>query len=652
MLRGRYRTILANITSKKATTQQLSFKDAINTYKANDDVKPTELVMARDARMSKIGQYKTRRGLDRYSVPLGEAIDVQNISTTGASIASVGGTDAIAQPLTIAGTARITRVDLNLQTTANSSGTILVELRQDSSGQPGGLLSTSSIRSADVAASPAYLSCYFVNAPLVTAADVIWVVVKGQNSSSGTYSITTTTAATNALTSSDGGNTWAATSFSANVKLYTSTNAGLKGVFRAYRSNGQKETIIWAGSSAYKVNDTTGATTLITSGLNPAATDYRARLVQDTVYWSDGVGKPWKYDFTTASVVSSAPYNAVLIEEHKGILFYVDVDDPTRLFYTNFALYDTFTSTDFIYVPAPKSFDKIVALHKLNGVLYPFASNNKFALYGSDNATFSLDEATSQRGTFSQESSVADANFIYHADADGVWQFNGAEDRNLAAAFLEDYKAIGDKSRIVLNIFNNRLYIFYPSAGSAVNDSCFVYNLQLDKYESDDQNAFIGRTFSRDDQDNLFIQGSNVVGAVYKAELDSNDYHNLGAPMEYELRTSYTHFGSPAQRKRIPKWRPVFTSQGSYTAQIGYAKDFRDSSAVFQDVNLSGGNATYDSGELYDSGVTFGGASIVEPKLFVPGVFKRIQRRYKHVAAREPVEFLSEVLTIEEQRII
>lgn len=651
--RSGYRTPMPSISSKKGQTRPVTFKDGVDTYQDNDDLKPSQLVAAMDARMVKIGRYKTRKGADRYSFPVGEAVDVQNIATSGASSVVVSGTHAVAQKLTAASTNRLTKLELRLRSTATSRGTLLVEVYTNNAGVPGDLIASSTIRSADVTSSYTYLPCYFITAPLITLSDVVWVVVKGQNQSAGDYEWSTTTAATTALLSTDAGFTWSATTYSTNVKLSLATDGGIKGVTRAYRPNGVKQTIFFHASTAFTLDDGTGVRTAIKTGLNASATQYRARMVQDTVYWVNGLEKPYKYDFTTVTQVTTSPYIPSLIEEHKGLLFFVDADDKTRLYFTNFGEYEVFTSTDFIYVPAPKSYDSLTALAKLNGVLYMFANRNKFQLYGADNDTFNLDEAASQRGTFTQESLVYDTNFIYHADEEGIWQFNGTDEKNLAKPFLEEYRAIPDKSGIKLDIANNRLYVFHPSAGSGVNDKCYVINLTLGVYESLDTNTYIGQTFGRPAQDNLFIQGSNLVGALYYGELETNDYHNLGGQLEYKLHTPYNHYDSPGQLKRAPKWRPVFPSvTGDYSVQCGYAKDY-STDATYADVALGGSGPRYDTGLLYDNGVFFGGQTNIEPTtLVIPGTFKRLQRRYEHVAAREPVELDSEILTIEVQRLI
>jgi hypothetical protein len=492
-----------------------------------------------------------------------------------------------------------------------------------------------------------------VSAPLLSAADVVHVLVRGQSSTVGNYEISSTTSGTAGLTSTDSGTSWTPATRDFNVKVYTTPDGGVKGMIRVYRPNGQAVTVFAAGSSVYQVDDATGTTTVVKSGLNASATAYRFRMIQDAVYWVNGLEKPYKWDFTTVTQITAAPFIPDEIEEHVGLLFISDSTDKSKYAWSNFGEYDKWTSTDFNYAPAPKSADGINAFAKLNGILYLFANRNKMQQMGQDNATFQTTEAPSQRGTFTQESLVYDANYIYHADDEGVWKFNGSEEINLAEPFLEDYLAIPNKETIQLDIFKNRLYIFHGPAGSADNSSCFVVNLLLNKYESLDKNTFIGRTFGRGTQDDMFLQGSNRVAALYYAELTTNDYCNLGDQMQYEIQTGYSHFDYPAALKRIPKWRPVFAAvTGDYSVQCGYATDL-SSTATWFDLPLGGSGPRFNTGLLFDTGVRFGGTNIIEPSYpFVSGTFKRLQRRYQHVAAREPVEFDSEVLAIQTQRLI
>ena len=647
-----YKTPMPMVTSKKGSTKALSFKKGVNTYKDNDDMANDELSLATDARFVKIGRYKTRKGLDRYSVPIGEAVNVQQTSTTGASTSNISGTFAVTQPLLTTSSDRLTRIDVNLKTTATSSGTLLVEVYTNNGGLPGTLITRSSIASTTPTGTLGYVSCYFVDAPLLSNATTYQIVVKGQSSLAGVFQISSTTTATNGYTSTDAGVSWSPASKAFNIKLYTSTDAPTKGTFRAFRPTGAKVTVFASGTSVYSVDDGTGVTTAIKTGLNASATNYRFRMIQDAIYWVNGYDKPFKWDFTTVTEVTGAPFIPDEIEEHVGLLFISDSTDKTKFAWSNFGDYTTWTSTDFQYAPAPKSADGINAFAKLNGVLYLFAQRNKFMFMGQDNATFQLDEASSQRGTFTQESLVYDANYVYHADEEGIWKFNGSDEVNLAKDFLEEYLAIPNKSTIQLDVFNNRLYCFYAPSGSADNSECFVYNLQLGVFESKDLKTYIGRTFGRGSQEDSFIQASNRVSALYYAEKSTNNYNNLGAQLSFELNTAFSHFDEPMALKRVPVWRPTFsTVSGKYSVQVGYSIN-GSADTTWTDVSLSSGGLRYDEGNLYDTGLLYGSTGNLLPvSLFINGEFYRLQRKYKHLAANEPVEFDSEYLKVEVQRV-
>ncbi|MBM4644765.1 hypothetical protein GS464_20240 [Rhodococcus hoagii] len=649
-----YRTRVPGVSSKRAQTKQLSFKDAVDTYTDNDDLKPTALRAAIDARFVNLGRYKTRKGLDRYTVPVGEDVDTEQKSTTGADTFTVDGKHSIAQMVTVVTGGAATKVEINVRSTDSSRGSLIVELYTDISGLPGTLIAQSSIAPSIIGTSFAYVPVHFVQAPLLVEDQTVWLVVRGQDENTGAYELSTTTNASDALTRDFGG-TWVSGSPDINYKLLAAPEQPIKGIYRAFRSNGLRVTLFAAGDSMYKVDDITGEATAIKTGMDAAATRYRFAMAQDAVYWVNEFEKPYKYDLATDTVtqVTTAPYSAYLIVEHKGLIFYGDPADRNKTYFTNFGEYDKFKSTDFLTVMAPKSPDSHTAYAKLNGVLYIFARRNKFVVYGDSNATWSLDEAPSQRGTFSQESVAYDADTIFHADADGIWAFNGTEDVELSEFFREDYKAIPNKENICLELYNNRLYVFYTPPGAPQNNQCFVINLSIRKLESEDTNTYVGRTFARLAQDDQFIQGSNRVAALYYAEQESNQYDNLGAPLNFELRTGYSHFETPGQLKRIPKWRPRFGSViGQYGVDCGYAKD-DETEAVWTTVDLSADNPRFDQGHKFDSGVRFASDRTVSPtSLLIAGDFTRIQRRYRHIAAHEPVEFDSEILTIEAQRLI
>jgi hypothetical protein len=289
---------------------------------------------------------------------------------------------------------------------------------------------------------------------------------------------------------------------------------------------------------------------------------------------------------------------------------------------------------------------------KLNGVLYIFSRRNKQMLMGQDDATFKLDEAYAQKGTFSQESVVFDENYVYFASDDGVYQFNGTGEKNILKGVIGDYTGILYKDDIHLELHDNKLYTWYRPNGAAEVSECFVYNTLYDVIEGVDTNTYVGRSFARHDTTDKFLQASNRAGVIYYGEQSTNDYHNLGSQLDAEARTSYDHFGSPQQLKRISYWRPLLEStQGNYTLQAGFASDYSDD-VNYSNVSLQGTGYTYDDpATLYDSATYATNGVSTDTTLNIYGSAYRWQRRYKHRAAHEPITFSGEVLKVETQRL-
>lgn len=650
-LRGR-RAPIPKVGTAKAQPDPIDYSKGLFTGVPNDLQPKKTLRHVTDMRFNGIGKYKTRRGCDHYSVAIGEAVNAQVTSTTGAADEGFTTTTWYAEKLTATATGVADRIDIRLKNSALATGTVLLRIYSDSSGSPGTLLATTSIAETAITSSYAYLTAYVMALPDITNGTAYWVAVGLQESGTGTMYVSSTTNSTNAKVSTDGAQSWSTASYSLNVKLYTATAGGVKGTRRIYRPDGTGITFFAHGTDLYKIDDVTGATTSVDSGINGSSTVVRLEYLNDVLYYTDSVSKPRKYNFAASSQVAASPYNTSNIMEYVGILFYFDKDDPNRLFYTNFADYETFTSTDFIYVPAPKKADHLTAMAKLNGVLYLFTKRNKYMLLGQDSATFRLDEAYAQKGTFSQESVVFDENYVYFAADDGVYRFNGTSEKNILEGVLDGYTGLLYKDDIHLQLHDNKLYVWYRPNGDAEANQCFVYNTLYEVIESRDNNAYVGRSFARHDTTDKFLQASNRAGVIYYSEQSTNDYHNLGSPLEAETRTSYDHFGAPQQLKRITYWRPIIQStQGNYTLQAGFAADYSDD-ANFSDVSLQGSGYTYDDvGTLYDSATYAAAVANIDTTLNIFGSAYRWQRRYKHHAAHEPIEFAGEVLKVEVQRL-
>ena len=638
------------LTSRTAEYELNDYSKGINKYVANDVLKDEFLRYAQDARMPTLGEYETRKGCDYLSDAVGEAIDVQQTSTTGAGDQDFSQTAQVAKKITFTTTGRCTRLDVNLKNSASAQGTVMVELWSNSGGEPSEMLARSSVASSDIAASYAYETVRFIDPPSVTATDY-WVVVYVQSNGSGLYKISSTTNASTGLTSSDSGTTWGASSEDYNVKAYLSTNAPTKGLHRAYKSDGTKKNLFASSTVLYGVDEITGAVSSIKTGLSANATHYRFVTVNDVVYYVNGFDGIRKWDFTTESQVTAT--DATIVVEHKGLLFFADKDDPNKVFYSNFADYETFTSTDFIYVPSPKTGDPVTAMASLNGALIIWTVNKKYILYGDDNATFQLAEApaTARHGTYTQETMAADSNFAYFVSEDGVYRFNGTTDELISKDIYEDIKQMANKDNTCLVLNQGRLHLYYASAGSSVNDSSVVFNVNFSSVESFDTDTFVSRAFNAYNDDDQLIVASSVVGQIYWQGNDSNDYTNLGNDINYYIQTNYLTFGSPAKFKEIRYWKPRFEAQsGDYNITCEYAYDLRDNPTTEENQNVQGDGTEWGDGSLWGS-FTWGTTPELQSDLSVPGEYRRIQIRYKHYATRQPHKFLGHTFVVETRKL-
>lgn len=305
--------------------------------------------------------------------------------------------------------------------------------------------------------------------------------------------------------------------------------------------------------------------------------------------------------------------------------------------------------------PAIKTGDPLTAMFNLGGVVYILTRRNKYYMYSQTADVWTQQASSAQHGTFSQESVVCDLNYAYYACDDGIYIFDGSAESSITEKTIQNtYNAITGKESIVLELYKNRLYVFYSSKGNGTNDSCLVYNINLKLWESFDTGTSVSATTARQTASNRFICGSSHFCQLFLYEDDSNDFADLGAPIDFDLETAYLHFGTPSQLHRITKWRPEFaTTEKAYTVKCGYALDFTNDVKYAYSINLLN-NKPVDEHYVWDNPPDYG--NIVTPTKLttipkVYGQFRRCQIRYQHHAAFEPVNFKSHTLTVQTERI-
>jgi len=647
------------IPSSTSPTSPYDFDDyskGFNSFISNDKLPNSENAnwwrLAQNARIVTLGEYSTRKGADFHSEAAGSTQDDEQESTTNEADELLSTTTRLAQPFTTAAGGRCHKVDIRLRNPNGASGTVLVELWTNDSGEPGTMLTRSSVDAADITGSFAYLTAHFIEAPLLTTATQYWIVVYTQAEGLDFYAWSSTTAGSDALVSVNNGVVWTALSLDLNFKQYYCTDGEVKGLHRAYKSDGTKVTLFVQGTVLYSVDEVTGALTSVKTGLSASATDYRFVTVNDVVYYVNGFDGLRKWDFTTESQVNATNYTHMV--SHKGILFLVQKNDPNRVDFSNFADYETFTSTDFLYIPAPRTGDPVSALVSLNGYLLLFTRDNKYILSGDDNATFSLDEAPDQKGTYTQETVSIDKNFVYYLSNDGVYRSNGSEAQLMSKHIYEDILQLGNRETATICVNKGRLYLWFRSAGSATNNESYVWNLNYegDVTESHDTRAPIRRALTAFNDDNQLLVANSTFGQVYWQELDSNDYTNLGGDIDFILQTHYNPYSLPAVLKEIRYWKPRLEAQpANYSIACEYAYDLRDNWTLYQNINVQGAGVTYGSGVEYGSGAIYGRTAEKQGDLYVPGEYRRIAVRYKHFATRQPHTFLGHTQIVQTRRI-
>lgn len=618
--------------------------------------------LAQDARIPSLGEYETRKGFDVYSVVADAVIDQSQVSATGAANQVFSETTYLAQKWTSTHTGNLSLLTITLKNVTSGSGTIAVEHWTDNAGSPGVMVAKTTIANNQLTSSYADLNAYFAEAPSVATGTSYWIVVHIQLFGGNSYNWQSTTAATTAKTSSDGGLTWSATSYALIFREWVCNSTPVTGLYRAYKSDGTKKTLFTYATNLVDITlEVSGTLATIKSGLNASATAYRFATFNDVVYYVNGYDGLRKWDFTTESQVNSTNYS--LICTHKGLLFLAGGADPNAVVFSNFGLAETYTSTDLVYADVPKNGDPATALVSLNGSLFIFSKGNKFIMSGDNDDDFRVDESPDQKGTYTQETVCQDNNYMYFLSDDGVYRSNGSEAQLMSENIYNDIQAIPDKTKCVMAVNQGRLYLWYPTAGSGYNNRCFVWNLNYtssgrDCIESLDTNAFVTRAVSCPADNDQLLVGSSRMAQVYWQELNSNDYSNAGGDLNFELRTNYMTFDSPAQLHEVRYWKPRFArSSTNNTVDCSYAYDLNPTANLVSSVDVQGSGFQWGDGTKWGSvaaggsGATWGTDSEVMGSLYVPGEYRRIQLRYKHSGARQYVRFLGQSLIVQIRRM-
>ena len=364
------------------------------------------------------------------------------------------------------------------------------------------------------------------------------------------------------------------------------------------------------------------------------------RVGDYVVYYKDVQGDVEKGEFY-GKVISIGQSNVTVLADPHIAVALNSYDNFDRDFRQNF--------------PTINSGDPLTAMINLAGIVYVFTERHKYQISFESVDVWNQAKCSADGGTFSQESVVAGTDRAYFANKEGIYVFDGFNEVSLTKTSIQNtYDAIPNKEKIRLEFFNNRLYVFCPSTDGKETGICLVYNANLGLWESFDSQLYIGSVFAHKSPSNRFICGHSRMGALMLAETETNRYDDMGAPIHFELDTSYQHFDAPSQLKRITKWRPEFASVSvPYSVQCGYALDGTDDVKYAYSINLLNKRIVNEH-YVWDNPSNYGVQVVPTVLTTIPKVyneFRRCQTRYQHIAAFEPVNFKSHTLTIQTQRI-
>jgi hypothetical protein len=585
----------------------------------------------------------TRKGPGFYTTPIGETIDTSQTSTIGASDTTLTTTSWAGAVFVAGASGRLTKVELNLKLGTIPTQHLIVEIYSNSAGSLGTLLAKSSILTNSITSSYAYVAARFTEAPTIVSGTSYWIVAYMQAGGSGSYLWSNTTAATTSKTSTSSGGTWSTTSYALNVKPYVSTGTKHLGGFRYTPSSGTNKTLIAHGTAMYTVNDITGATTAIATGLSGSATDYYFDQSDDKVFWVNGNDVPKYWDGTTVTSVTGSPPNGKFIIFHKNRLFVVDPLNPTKIVYSELGDYNTYASTNFIYAPSPKSGDPITGWVVFQDNLVIFTRKTKYILFGDDPGNFILRQSSGKKGAVNQDVIKADANYIYYLSDDGVYRYNGSADELISDSVQPDVDGMNDKTRASAAIQNNYYRLYYAGTGSTVSNLCLLWDT-LNKFWLRDTNTYIGKPFLKEDAS--LIEGSSLTGTLYYAE---QAYSDLGRPIEFKYWTKY--FGDGLRKILLRRVIPSIRLQTQpYMLNIYIDIDQRNTIPLQYTVNAQASGNTWGGGISWGSSNTWGSATVSNPQILRGTEAYWHQIRFEQTGVDTPVEILSYLLQIRVRR--
>ena len=341
---------------------------------------------------------------------------------------------------------------------------------------------------------------------------------------------------------------------------------------------------------------------------------------------------------------------------HKDRLFGVVASDPNKLVFSenpgNPAFdpsgaipktpreqwYYEWLSVSFWYVPRPHNGSPVTKLVSFQDALTIFTQDNKYILSGYDRGSLNLRQATGNKGALSSRGVISDENSIYFVSDDGLYQYNGSGDKKISGRVNPLFDGSPRKHEITPVLWKNQVRFYMGSEGSTENDTCVIYDKDMEEmlYDTD---TYVNRAvYYRDaDDDQQLVEFSSLAQVSYLAE---QNYHSVGAPIDLEYRLKYDSMGTPMQKKRLKRFWPILQGvDNSFAIQLAMDKDFQDSPKVKEQYMTTNG-AKLGAFKLGD-GTLLGGDKSFKPKRqSYSGYARYWQLRVKRKGVNNRVAFI------------
>ena len=594
----------------------------------------------------------SRKGPGFYMSPLSET-KTESLELETTKEVEVGVTAPIlAQRLVTTTGGRLNRLDFKVKSTETSNGPLMVSLYSNKDGRPSDLLAQSSIGSGSITDSLSWATVRFVDAPLLANGDELWVIFEIQDDGDGTYLV--------GCVEDEVGAKWSDASFAAldtqpygvNYKMYQTPDIRLKGTYRFNREAGDNITVAAFNDGLYALDPISNSWTVIESGHNASATHYSFAVADGKLFWVNGFDdlKAWDGDTVETITDPELPILSHIIF-HKDRLFGVVASDKNKFIWSEAPgnptqltpdkqWYYAYLSTNFAYVPAPKTGSPVTGLISFQDSLFIFTQDNKWVFSGYDKGSFSMRQSTGSKGALGFNSITQDENHIYFVSDDGLYQCNGSQDTNISKDRIQPlFDACGNKFNIVPVVWKNKVRFYMQSKGSPHNDIVALYNKNINGEWELDTDTWVDRAlyFDDADDDQELLEFSSLYAMPMLAE---QGYNSLGAPIDFEYRMKYDSFGLPAQKKRVRRYFPILQGvDNTFNIRIMMDKDFQDSPRI-KDVLLAVNGSTWGDFKWGDGTAWGGDKSFKHHRQSYPGSAYYWQLRIARKGVNNRVAFI------------